>query len=255
MNPRADRPFSFHWSFKHSLFNHTSIFVQEEYRYDNDSNQQNIADSPSATGPGWAQRVKGWFSSVRQCVLVFMIWISTHHRPLAYPAPQCQFIFSFVFFIIVCRVLSCFYLLSSVILSHTFCYAFNCGRDCFSFVTKNWEIGDWWNSKNFVSFCSLFHLFLVSLLEENTLLVDGMAYVEILFRFRKRWVGSRFFRRISDVLYLQGTNDDPKNKEKKKKPATKMIELTLEAKTHGYSIDELRKFHEEEVSSHFTRCW
>lgn len=78
------------------LFNHlfTSIFEQEEYRYDNDdSNQQNTAESPSATGPGWAQRVKGWFSSVRQSVLVFMIWISTHHRPLAYPAPQCHFFF------------------------------------------------------------------------------------------------------------------------------------------------------------------
>jgi len=44
----------------------------------------------------------------------------------------------------------------------------------------------------------------------------------------------------------EGTNDDPKNKEKKKKPATKMIDLTLEAKTHGFSMDELRKFHEEE---------
>lgn len=48
-------------------------------------------------------------------------------------------------------------------------------------------------------------------------------------------------------VYLQGTNDDGKNKEKKKKPATKMIDLALEAKTHGFTIDELRKFHEEEV--------
>lgn len=68
------------------------------------------------------------------------------------------------------------------------------------------------------------------------------------FAFEKDGVGSCLFRRISDVLYLQGTTDDNKNKEKKKKPTTKLIELTLESKTHGYSPDDIKKYHDEEVS-------
>lgn len=58
-------------------------------------------------------------------------------------------------------------------------------------------------------------------------------------------------KNFRSFLYLQGTNDDPKNKEKKKKPTVKMIDLTLEARTHGYTIDELRKYHEEEVNFGF----
>lgn len=53
---------------------------------------------------------------------------------------------------------------------------------------------------------------------------------------------------IQTVLYLQGTADDSKNKDKKKKPSAKVIELPLEAKTHGYTPTELQNYQEQEVS-------
>lgn len=91
-----------HFVFFYSL----PIFEQEEYRYDNDSNQQNLAESPSATGPGWAQRVKGWFSSVRQCVFGFLVNLklalppSTACLPCS-TVPFFRFILSFHFVVVV----------------------------------------------------------------------------------------------------------------------------------------------------------
>lgn len=54
-------------------------------------------------------------------------------------------------------------------------------------------------------------------------------------------------QRNSGFLYLQAPSDDSKNKDKKKKAAAKMIELPLEAKTHGYSQSELQGYQDQEV--------
>lgn len=57
-------------------------------------------------------------------------------------------------------------------------------------------------------------------------------------------------KEIQAFLYLQApSTDDSKTKDKKKKPSAKQIELPLDVKTHGYGLDALHSYQDQEVSS------